>query len=86
LSSSASFRGDLSFNDPNFHRRELTVCASRNALPGTFRDIIGLLETERVDTRPRITHRFALVDTPTIFSHEIANNPAVLKAMINLTF
>src|SRR4051812_25972802 len=78
------FQGELSFNDPNFHRRELTLCGSRNALPGTFRDIIALVEAGRVDTRPWITHRFKLADTPAIFPKEIAGNPAVLKAMIEV--
>ena len=77
------FQGDVSFNDPNFHRREITVCASRNATPQTFRDIIGLIENGRVDTKPWITHRFTLADTPEIFPAKIAGNPAVLKAVIN---
>jgi 2-desacetyl-2-hydroxyethyl bacteriochlorophyllide A dehydrogenase len=76
------FQGDVSFNDPNFHRRELTVCASRNSTPQTFRDIIALVEAGRIDTRPWITHRFALTDTPTVFPKEISGNPAVLKAMV----
>jgi 2-desacetyl-2-hydroxyethyl bacteriochlorophyllide A dehydrogenase len=78
------FQGELSFNDPNFHRRELTLCASRNALPETFRDIIGLVECGRVNTTPWITHRFKLDETPTVFPRDIAGNPAVLKAMIEV--
>lgn len=78
------FQGDLAFNDPNFHRRELTVCGSRNALPGTFRDIIALVEAGKVNTKPWITHRFALEATPAIFPEKIAGNPAVLKAMIEV--
>jgi len=78
------FQGELAFNDPNFHRRELTVCASRNALPGTFRDIITLVEAGRVDTRPWITHRFKLADTPEVFPRDIAGTTAVLKAMIEV--
>ena len=78
------FPGELAFNDPNFHRRELTVCASRNALPGTFRDIIALVESGRIDTRPWITHRFQLAETPAVFPKDIAGNPAVLKAMIEV--
>ena len=78
------FPGELAFNDPNFHRRELTVCASRNALPGTFRDIIALVESGRIDTRPWITHRFKLAETPAVFPRDIAGNPAVLKAMIEV--
>ena len=66
-SSSGLFQGDVSFNDPNFHRRELTLLASRNALPGNFREIIALIEAGRIDTTPWITHRFALADTPQRF-------------------
>lgn len=76
------FQGELAFNDPNFHRRELTICASRNAVPQTFRDIIALIEAGRIDTRPWITHRFALEETPAVFPEKIAGNPAVLKAMV----
>ncbi|HWA11257.1 MAG TPA: zinc-binding alcohol dehydrogenase family protein [Opitutaceae bacterium] len=78
------FQGDVTFNDPNFHRRELTLCASRNAPPATFREIIQLVESGRVDTRPWITHRFRLADTPEVFPASIAGNPAVLKAMIEV--
>ena len=78
------FQGDVTFNDPNFHRRELTVMGSRNATPDTFRTVIRLVEEGRVDTRPWITHRFALADTPTVFPRDIAGNAAVLKAMIEV--
>lgn len=78
------FQGEVTFNDPNFHRRELTLLASRNALPCTFREVIGLVESGRIDTRPWITHRFKLADTPEVFPRDIAGNPAVLKAMIEV--
>ena len=78
------FQGDVTFNDPNFHRRELTVMGSRNALPATFREVIRLVEEGKVDTRPWITHRFKLAETPTVFPKDIAGNPAVLKAMIEV--
>lgn len=78
------FQGDVTFNDPNFHRRELTVMASRNALPATFHEVIRLVEAGRIDTRPWITHRFKLADTPAVFPRDIAGNPAVLKAMIEV--
>jgi threonine dehydrogenase-like Zn-dependent dehydrogenase len=78
------FQGEVAFNDPNFHRRELTVCASRNAVPQTFRDLIAAVEAGRIDTKPWITHRFALAETPTIFPEKIAGNPAVIKAMIDV--
>ena len=78
------FQGDVTFHDPNFHRRELTVIASRNSTPATFREVIRLVETGVVDTRPWITHRFKLEETPAHFPAHIAGNPAVLKAMIDV--
>lgn len=79
------FQGDVTFNDPNFHRRELTICASRNATPDTFRRIIALVEAGRIDTQPWITHRFQLAETATFFPTHIAGNPTVLKAMIEIS-
>ena len=77
------FQGEVTFNDPNFHRRELSLFASRNALPGTFRDIISLIEAGRINTTPWITHRFTLADTPQRFP-EIAASPAVIKTVIEV--
>ena len=51
------FQGSVAFNDPDFHRRELTLLASRNAQPEDFTRIIGLIESRRIDTAPWITHR-----------------------------
>ncbi len=48
---------DVTFNDPEFHRRELTVYATRNSTDADFRRIIGLLEDGSVDVRSWITHR-----------------------------
>jgi 2-desacetyl-2-hydroxyethyl bacteriochlorophyllide A dehydrogenase len=76
------FQGTVSFDDPNFHRRELTLVASRNAVPANFREIIALIEAGTIDTTPWITHRFALADTPVRFP-EIAARHDVIKAIID---
>jgi 2-desacetyl-2-hydroxyethyl bacteriochlorophyllide A dehydrogenase len=78
------FQGDVTFSDPNFHRRELNVSSSRNALGSTFRDIIALVESGQIDTRPWITHRFSLEETPSAFP-DVARDRALLKAMISVT-
>jgi 2-desacetyl-2-hydroxyethyl bacteriochlorophyllide A dehydrogenase len=77
-------QGDVTFSDPNFHRRELTLCASRNATAATFREIIALVEAGRITTRPWISHRFSLEETPAVFPKSIAGNSSVLKAMITV--
>ena len=45
------------FEDVNFHRRELTVLASRNATRADFARVMALLEAGQVDPTPWITHR-----------------------------
>ena len=76
-------QGDLTFSDPSFHRRELTVMGSRNSRPETFRTIIDMIEAGKIDTAPWITHRFELIDVPTHFP-EVAQDRALLKAMISV--
>jgi alcohol dehydrogenase len=63
---------NITFPDPLLHRREMTVFASRNALPADFGRIIGLIEEGKIDTRPWITHR-----TP--FGEMIGNFPSYTK-------
>lgn len=77
-------QGELAFNDPDFHRRELTILASRNALPSTFQHVIRMVEEGQVDTRLWITHRFSLAEIPVVFGPKIAGNPHLLKGMIEV--
>jgi 2-desacetyl-2-hydroxyethyl bacteriochlorophyllide A dehydrogenase len=78
------FQGDITFNDPSFHRRELTVSASRNALPENFTQIIKLVETGRINTAPWITHRARLVDVLEEFPRWTKPETGVIKAMIEV--
>ena len=78
------FQGDVTFNDPNFHRRELTLLASRNALPADFGRIIGQIETGRIDTTPWITHRADFADAVDLFPAWVKPETGVIKAMIEL--
>lgn len=78
------FQGDVTFNDPNFHRREITLLASRNALATDFQRIIDLIETGRVDTTPWITHRCSLEQFSELMTEWIKPEAKVLKAMIQV--
>jgi 2-desacetyl-2-hydroxyethyl bacteriochlorophyllide A dehydrogenase len=75
--------GPICFEDPNFHRRELTLLASRNALPGTFTDVIARVERGEIDTTPWITHRLPLVEVPARFA-KLTSEPGLIKAMIEV--
>jgi 2-desacetyl-2-hydroxyethyl bacteriochlorophyllide A dehydrogenase len=77
-------QGEVAFNDPNFHRRELTILASRNARPDDFTRIITLIEGNRIDTSPWITHRALLADVVTQFPLWTKPGSGVVKAMIEV--
>jgi|CZKI01.1.fsa_nt_gi threonine dehydrogenase-like Zn-dependent dehydrogenase len=75
-------QGDVTFNDPDFHRRELTLIGSRNALSADFTRIIGLIEARRIDTTPWITHRAPLARVSDDFPAWVRPGTGVIKAMI----
>jgi len=77
------FQGDVSFNDPNFHKREMSLLASRNALPADFSRIIRLIEDGHIDTSPWITHRSAFSCAAEQFPLWTLPATGVIKAMIH---
>lgn len=78
-------QAELSFpHAPVLHRRELTVLASRNALPGDFTRIIGLIEDGRINTRPWITHQAAFAEVPATFADWLNPEAGVIKAVVSL--
>ncbi|MBL8995375.1 MAG: zinc-binding alcohol dehydrogenase family protein [Spirochaetia bacterium] len=77
-------QGNVSFPDPLFHRREMTVLGSRNALPGDFRKIISGMEAGAIDTRPWITHRAAFSDMIPAFDTWLKPESRVIKAMVEI--
>ena len=69
---------------PVMHRRELTLLASRNALPTDFTRIIRLIEEGRIDTRPWITHRVPFEELPEVFPSYLKPETGVIKAMVEI--
>jgi threonine dehydrogenase-like Zn-dependent dehydrogenase len=77
-------QGEIAFDDPNFHRRELTLMATRNSTAAELRRVIALVESGRIDTGPWITHRAPLADVPGIFAGWTRPETGVIKAMIGV--
>ena len=69
---------------PVMHRRELTIMASRNALPGDFTRIIQLIEQGKIDTRPWITHQANFDEVIDAFPDWIKPETGVIKAMVHM--
>ena len=70
---------------PVMHRRELTLLASRNALPADFTRIIKLIEEGRIDTGPWITHHAAFEKMIEEFPKWIQPESKVIKAVMHVT-
>ena len=75
---------DITFPDRLFHSREMTLKASRNALPEDFRRIIRLIEERQIDTTRWITHRTAFDDVIDVFESYTKPETGVIKAIIEM--
>ena len=78
-------QADVSFNDPFFHRREITLFASRNALSKDFPRIIQLVESGQIDTRPWVTHRASADEMLGQFNGWLKPETNVIKAVVSFT-
>jgi 2-desacetyl-2-hydroxyethyl bacteriochlorophyllide A dehydrogenase len=75
-------QSNIAFSDPEFHRREMTLLSSRNALAADFERVLSAVEAGTLDTRPWITHRASLADLPAALPSWIDPRSRVLKAMV----
>ncbi len=69
---------------PVMHRRELTLLASRNALPDDFTRIIRLIEEGKIDTDRWITHRTDFGQLVENFPSYTRPETGVIKAMVTV--
>jgi 2-desacetyl-2-hydroxyethyl bacteriochlorophyllide A dehydrogenase len=75
---------EVKFKHPVYHRPEGTLLCSRNALPGDFTRIIGLIEDGKIDTVPWITHRSGFDELPDIFPSYTKPETGVIKAIVDV--
>jgi 2-desacetyl-2-hydroxyethyl bacteriochlorophyllide A dehydrogenase len=76
------FQGDIAFNDPDFHKRELTLLSSRNATATDFQQIIAHLEAGQINVTPWITHRATTETAIDLFPHWFDRESGIIKALI----
>jgi len=74
---------DITFHDPDFHRKELTLLATRNSTGADFRRIISLMEASKVDTTRWITHRCPAGSIVEEFPRWLDPQNRVLKAIVD---
>ncbi len=70
--------------DPLFHRRELTLLATRNAVPADFTRILELIRRGDIQTGPWITHRAPFHEAPEAFEQWVRPGSGVVKAVVGM--
>ncbi|TXJ27370.1 MAG: zinc-binding alcohol dehydrogenase family protein, partial [Afipia sp.] len=77
-------RDDITFSDPEFHKRETTLFASRNAQPDDFAEVVRQMENGRVPTAALNTHRGLMSDGPALFREWLRPEAGVIKAILEV--
>ena len=75
-------QNDIAFPDPEFHKRETTLLASRNALPEDFAEVMRQIEAGAVPTGTLATHRAPLDATPEAMPIWSTPQAGVIKAIL----
>jgi 2-desacetyl-2-hydroxyethyl bacteriochlorophyllide A dehydrogenase len=75
---------EITFSDPLFHGREMTLLASRNARPDEFARVIAALEAGDIDVEQWISHRAAFDELVGAFPAFARREGGLVKAMVDL--
>ncbi|MGM4918670.1 zinc-binding alcohol dehydrogenase family protein [Tardiphaga sp. 813_E8_N1_3] len=75
---------EITFSDPEFHKRETTLFASRNAQPDDFAEVVRQMDAGKVPTRALNTHRGPLSDGATLFKDWLRPEAGVIKAILEV--
>jgi threonine dehydrogenase-like Zn-dependent dehydrogenase len=75
---------DISFADPEFHKREMTLISSRNATREDFDLVLAAVISGAVDTDRYITHRSGFDEMIEHFDTWLNPESKVIKAMVEL--
>ncbi|MEO5683162.1 MAG: zinc-binding alcohol dehydrogenase family protein [Chitinophagaceae bacterium] len=75
-------KGEISFNHPEFHKRESTLMSSRNATRADFEHVTASMKQGLVNPTNYITHRVQFSEVKNAFSSWLDPANGVIKAMV----
>lgn len=78
-------KADISFNDPEFHKREMTLLSSRNATREDMEHVIEAMRSGDIETETFITHRVPFDSMVDSFESWLNPETGVIKAMVELS-
>jgi 2-desacetyl-2-hydroxyethyl bacteriochlorophyllide A dehydrogenase len=74
----------ITFSDPEFHKREMSVLASRNALRSDFERVMTALEQGRVPLDRLLTHRTTLAGAVRDIPRWASDKKGLVKALVEI--
>lgn len=77
-------KADISFNDPEFHKREMTLLGSRNATKQDFDTVMEAIRSGGLDVESYITHRAPFEQMIEHVEAWLKPEAKVIKAMVTL--
>ena len=77
-------KDDITFSDTEFHKREITLMASRNATAADFAHVIASIRSGAVPVAALLTHRTTLTDAAQNLAHWSQHKTGLIKAMIEV--
>jgi 2-desacetyl-2-hydroxyethyl bacteriochlorophyllide A dehydrogenase len=75
---------DISFSDPEFHKKEMTLMGSRNATREDFELVLQAVKSGAIDANRYITHRSRFDQMIDRFEAWLKPESKVVKAMVEL--
>jgi threonine dehydrogenase-like Zn-dependent dehydrogenase len=75
---------DITFSDPQFHKREMVVIGSRNALRSDFERVMAAIKDGRVPLARLLTHRTTLNRVATDLERWNKQKQGLVKALVEI--
>jgi 2-desacetyl-2-hydroxyethyl bacteriochlorophyllide A dehydrogenase len=78
-------KADISFHDPEFHKREITLMGSRNATKDDFEHVLETVRSGKIKVEEGyVTHRASFAEMPEHFEQWLKPESKVIKAIVEL--
>ena len=77
-------KDDITFADSEFHKREMTLMASRNATAIDFDHVIAAIKSKKVPVAKLLTHRTSLANIGRDLPYWSTNKKGLIKALVEI--
>ena len=78
-------KDNITFSDPDFHKREMTLMASRNATAVDFDHVISAIKSKKVPIERLLTHRTSLAEVSNDLPRWSSDKKGLIKALVEIS-